>query len=391
MKPSIRALRNRWRLAPASTATEFKKQEFRSVQILRATAAWMVVFHHCMPRLFSFASGTWLGNFFASRGAMGVDIFFVISGFVMYLTTSHSQQSASQFLANRVSRIVPVYWFYTLLMVLCVNLLPTIFDFSGASLWSLIASLFFFPTNNPSGIGVYPVLTQGWTLNFEMCFYCVLAASIMISRRHAISVCIAILMLAPLVFPSQAPYAEVAGSFLLFEFVVGCALGFIFMQRLGSVELVTRLVIVALLALATLAANHMVDSYPLFKIAVAGSVVAIALMAEPILPQTSLLVRALVRLGDYSYSTYLLHLFIVVLFINVTPIPSSSVESCILVASLTGVIAALSALSHRFVERPGQLACRRFWAAGGLDRSESAFAPGFVPASAASSARRAEE
>ena len=58
-----------------------------SVQALRALAAWVVVFHHVMQVFFDFQADSFVGRLFAERGAVGVDIFFVISGLVIYLST----------------------------------------------------------------------------------------------------------------------------------------------------------------------------------------------------------------------------------------------------------------------------------------------------------------
>ena len=69
------------------------KRKYISIQISRAIAAWMVVFHHFMQILFDFKSDSFLGNFFVNYGTFGVDIFFVISGFVMFLCAKSGQAS----------------------------------------------------------------------------------------------------------------------------------------------------------------------------------------------------------------------------------------------------------------------------------------------------------
>lgn len=86
---------------------------FHSLQILRGIAAWMVVYHHVMQFYFSFHADSAIGHFFAKYGNFGVDIFFVLSGFVMYFSARNKNQSGVEFLVNRAFRVMPVYWFYT--------------------------------------------------------------------------------------------------------------------------------------------------------------------------------------------------------------------------------------------------------------------------------------
>ncbi len=89
-----------------------------SLQALRAFAAWVVVCHHFMQIFFDFHATGPVGQLLTDRGAVGVDIFFVISGLVIYLSTCDKPVEPRQFLLNRVLRIVPAYWFYTALMAL---------------------------------------------------------------------------------------------------------------------------------------------------------------------------------------------------------------------------------------------------------------------------------
>ena len=100
-----------------------------TLQVLRGVAAWMVVFHHYMEILHDFKFSGFLGQFFVSQGAFGVDLFFVLSGFVMCYTMAKHNYGAYAFIANRVVRIVPVYWFYTLLLILLASVFTSGFTF----------------------------------------------------------------------------------------------------------------------------------------------------------------------------------------------------------------------------------------------------------------------
>ncbi|RZA09508.1 MAG: acyltransferase, partial [Proteobacteria bacterium] len=155
-----------------------------SLQALRALAAWMVVCHHFMQIFFNFHPTGPIGQFFTDRGAVGVDIFFVISGLVIYLSTQDKDMPAGRFLLNRVIRIVPAYWLYSALMALMLLALGNWLPNSAIDLPHFILSLLFIPSENPGGYGLYPTLNVGWTLNYEMLFYLVFALVFSVPRRY---------------------------------------------------------------------------------------------------------------------------------------------------------------------------------------------------------------
>ena len=130
-------------------------KELKSLQIIRAIAATSVVYFHigALPRF----------------GFFGVDIFFVLSGFVMALVVSQGQ-SAKKFAINRIARIVPLYWVLTTGILILAAIKPDLFASTTANLTNYLKSLLFIPYFNESG-ELYPMLAVGWTLNYEMFFY----------------------------------------------------------------------------------------------------------------------------------------------------------------------------------------------------------------------------
>jgi exopolysaccharide production protein ExoZ len=124
-----------------------------------------------MQGVHNFRYSTVVGHFFSIVGNFGVDIFFVISGFIMFYTLKRDHYSAREFLLRRILRIVPVYWLMTLAFIPIIYAFPS--PFASRFDWdisSLALSLLFIPHQNPSGLGEYPLLTVGWSLNFEMFF-----------------------------------------------------------------------------------------------------------------------------------------------------------------------------------------------------------------------------
>lgn len=143
------------------------KPQIHFIQALRAIAAMMVLIWHFKPKGES-ASPTL--DFLFFNGFAGVDIFFVISGFIMVYTTGGRRGGAKQallFLAKRIARIWPLYAFGTLLYVVFLFSLGWLTsDYASKS----VLSLAFYP------VPPHPVLDVGWTLNIEMYFYIVFAA-----------------------------------------------------------------------------------------------------------------------------------------------------------------------------------------------------------------------
>ena len=190
-----------------------------SLQFLRAIAAWMVVLHHVAEVFFRVDYSTAFGVF-VDKGAFGVDIFFVICGVVMYLSTHRSERSWIDFIFHRVKRIVPAYWLWTLSFTLLMFLFPAIFTYSGFSAASLMASLFFFPYPNVAGRTFCPVLTVGWTLYFEVIFYLFVSFSLFVAEKRRMLFIFACLLAVYLLsfFGYTSPFWA---TFRVFEFFAG--------------------------------------------------------------------------------------------------------------------------------------------------------------------------
>lgn len=144
------------------------------IQYLRALAALMVVFHHSLIQM------PWLARYCQSSiGSHGVDLFFVISGFVMVLTTHGKGVTRTEFMRRRIVRVVPLYWALTLFTVLCVLVAPGLFRTTSIEPWHVIQSLLFIPHLSPSFPNEFwPVMVPGWTLIYEMFFYACFALTL---------------------------------------------------------------------------------------------------------------------------------------------------------------------------------------------------------------------
>ena len=180
-----------------------------SVQWLRGLAALIVVLFHLE---------------LAPWGASGVDVFFVISGFIMWRTTQHKDMHPATFYRHRIWRIVPIYWIYTLLLVLAFFAVPSAFSRLQFDWAHLATSFFFIPWQSPTSGLATPFLVQGWSLNYEMFFYLIFGATLALAShlRLATITCLlsGLVVLGCLVEPTSTA-GRVYLDPLLLEFLAG--------------------------------------------------------------------------------------------------------------------------------------------------------------------------
>ena len=187
-----------------------------SIQYLRAFAALLVVFHHARIPL------PWLYDPLAEyKGlAFGVDIFFVISGFVMY--SAAKSENVVEFLRRRIVRIVPLYWIATITLFL-LSEKRNILSIGSDKFLHIAKSLLFIPHWNlgfPSEI--WPYLVPGWTLNYEMFFYFIFAVGLAFRKIEGIvSAGILLLVLIGAVYCPSGAIASTYTSPMLLEFLFG--------------------------------------------------------------------------------------------------------------------------------------------------------------------------
>lgn len=183
----------------------------KNLQALRAFAALSVVYLHA-----AITTPFAVGNF-------GVDVFFVISGFIM----SHvCATDPSRFIARRLARIVPLYWLTTLALFALAVVAPAIGKQTNAELPHLIQSLLFIPYLKSPG-QIMPILDPGWTLNYEMAFYAIVAIALWLGlRRYATAVAAVSVALGVLVLNACAPSSATAlfyTNWIAVEFSLGVA------------------------------------------------------------------------------------------------------------------------------------------------------------------------
>lgn len=208
-------------------------QPIASIQYLRGAAAIAVVIFHQFQ-------GQAHGLF--DLGKHGVDLFFVISGFLMVAMTDSRETTPISFLKDRIVRIVPLYWTATLVAFV---LLLSGAEMVGGSfgLDVLVKSLFFIPAINLDG-GLWPTLFLGWTLNYEMFFY-VIFAGLLLATKHSrpffIGVILGGLVALGLAMKPDHPIARFYTDALLVDFAAGVFLGKLYGMSLQNTSVRTQI------------------------------------------------------------------------------------------------------------------------------------------------------
>ncbi len=148
-----------------------------TIQGLRAFAALNVVLLHALIGADGAGAEPTLLGALRGWGAGGVDLFFVISGFIMIHVQRSRRRGPVPFLRERILRVAPLYWALTLLLWSVLLAAPALFGRFETSAEGVLASLLF--VSQPLGFGT-PTLYVGWTLELEMLFYAVFAASLLL-------------------------------------------------------------------------------------------------------------------------------------------------------------------------------------------------------------------
>ena len=270
------------------------KEKLASIQYLRAVAALLVVFHHARN------VHPWLYNPLAGFGLAqcGVDVFFVISGFVMY--SAARGEATGEFLRRRLIRIAPLYWLATLVSAPLI-MLNHGSAFNGELLAHAVGSVLFIPHYSPEHAGeIWPLLVVGWSLNYEMFFYLVFAVGIAAKRLVTVTAAtLGALVVAGLLLRSDNALWRTYTDPLLLEFLAGVTLA-VGRERLRAFDL-SLLLPLGMLALAFsgLARLPQVLGWGLPAVMIVAG--AISLETRGRLPK----LKALGVLGDASYAIYL--------------------------------------------------------------------------------------
>jgi exopolysaccharide production protein ExoZ len=330
--------------------------ELLSIQYLRGLAALTVLVSHTLQwPLAEMTQGL------LRSGRLGVEVFFVISGFIITHVAGDGAFDRVNFLSRRAWRIVPLYWGATLAVTVLALALPSLFRTTHPTMMGVAESLFFIPSESAKA----PLLGVGWTLDYEIFFYLVFACfSNLVSETRTILVCglMAGLMLIGQMTPHETAFEYFYTSPSLLGFALGCVLAQA--HRHGVIARLARLP-AALMIGAALALSGLFFLIPAadeagrapFTYHLAMSAAAIAIVGGGLALESARApkpIKVLHYLGDASYSIYLFHLFAVGAGWAIAHRlwPDSTPEYA-LVALATGCGALVTGLvAHHLIERP---------------------------------------
>ncbi|XYJ86598.1 Peptidoglycan/LPS O-acetylase OafA/YrhL [Cupriavidus necator] len=345
-----------------------------SIQALRGLAAAFVVVYHSGLALGGADAPAlnWLTDNVIKRGHAGVDVFFVISGFIIawvaVLARPQPERPLS-FMIRRCCRLAPPYWTMSAIHALLLNpVTPAVFA----------ASLAFLPTaTGHAPYYGYPALYVGWSLNYELAFYAAFALGLLLAGRRALLVVLGGFALTTLVlpwwrfgalaadpaqgYPFATPWLAMASNPLVLEFLLGCGLAWAYGRWR---HLLTPAIAVGMLATGCAAfALSLPLVGPDFSLAGRG-LPAAALLAGAVAAEHAGVLRVprvLVWLGELSYALYLTHPTVIEGVKRLMPelAPGQTALQLLRFAIDAGLALALALLLHRWVELPGIAAGRR--------------------------------
>lgn len=293
------------------------------LQYLRALAAMLVVLSHGLIKIDRICEiQGWAQPGWRIDGTFGVDIFFVISGFLMCTTAAGEFGAAgasARFMMRRLIRIVPLYWLFIATEVALQAIRP---DAAGAGfgLPEVLLSLTFVPYDLQDGI-FRPVVGLGWSLDYEMLFYAIFACGLVFRRDLGIAMIgLALVGLVGVGEAAQPANSAAAAwtSPILIEFLLGVALGRLYLlarERNWSLPLPWPFAVSIALVIVELAMFPGRDVESLgwrpHHWGWAALIVAINAFSAPDRAfEASFAGRVLKALGDSSYSLYLSHVLV---------------------------------------------------------------------------------
>jgi exopolysaccharide production protein ExoZ len=319
--------------------------ELHSIQALRAIAATSVILVH-IP--------------FIGKGAFGVDIFFVISGFIIcYISSLNSDD----FLLKRVFRIVPLYWLGTFGVFVLALVMPSLLNATTANLTHLAKSLFLIPYRREDG-AVFPMLFLGWTLEYEMFFYLAFGLALVFFKKWASLAASLLLLMAAVagaIWQASSTIPRFYSNPIILEFALGMAV-FAVWSRYRS--WFARPPVAAALAVAVgcytylyLVESHVNRNSRLFLQGFPSVVIVLCLLA---VEGRVRFPKWLLVVGDASYSLYLFHPYLIQL-VDKKIVALSLLTPLSLLASAAAILACflLAVVSFRMVEKPSNEFLRR--------------------------------
>ncbi|WP_181005110.1 acyltransferase family protein [Pseudomonas putida] len=290
-----------------------------SIQVLRAIAALSVVLYHSHFVVNPFPPEYKINiPFIYSYGYLGVDLFFAISGFIIYHITNGKTLNTAEFISKRFFRIYPVYWIFCLLSFYLYTNNGLHFGPKEFDIENLLLSMAIFPLQGSPAYGV------GWSLEHEIIFYVIAALVIPALKHRGLITILTLLGAVGLIkemltatgaIPKFWDYHLLSPFFL--SFAAGMAAYRVSVASKTNFATLTAAAIIAVLATALLmnygsTQARIFARYAMVAIS-CGLVVASAVAFESTKIHIPAQLKApIIAIGNASYSLYLVHWVILI-------------------------------------------------------------------------------
>lgn len=281
---------------------------YLSIQYLRALAAIMVVMTHANHKAMIYNVD--LLNFIKIGGS-GVDLFFIISGFIMCLTVDRNRQSFTSFMKARVVRIAPLYWILTSVSLAIYLIAPDLINSSSTRPTSIFSSFTLIPHGNPY------LINNAWTLSYEFFFYLIFAAFLFTKNHQKLfaSITLIALVIGGLIFPPVHPKwilnpATFITNPILIEFAMGIVAYKVVTNKMISIKIASVITIIALILLLACNFGHPLLPTSFGRVVTYGIPMFLLFIGFVSLESKMPKINLFYQLGMSSYALYLVHPFI---------------------------------------------------------------------------------
>ncbi|HBE92444.1 MAG TPA: acyltransferase [Gammaproteobacteria bacterium] len=346
-----------------SPVSKFPGGKIINIQALRGIAVLLVVAYHLSKIETKYGHGELLLPKLTAIGMSGVDLFFVISGFVMVTVTRgwfQKQGSVGRFLYHRISRIYPTYWFYSLIVLAIFLYRPDIVNSSQGSNVNIISSFLLLPQDQ------LPLLSVGWTLIHEMYFYLVFALLLLFQEKRLLPLLLIWGILVAILPHENNAVLMLVTHPLTFEFIAGALIALLLQRRVIGGGWVAF----AALPVWFLAYSFYVyqggelepDGWPRVMLFGIPSVLAVYGVVAMEMKSGRQFTGWLKIIGDASYSIYLSHLLVISAMGRIwsTIWQQGLLDNGVAMMAILLMVLIVGIISYRFLERPLMRLTRRY-------------------------------
>lgn len=301
-----------------------------NIQVLRGVSALCVVVFHTVKTAESYVTeDAFLFSMWIDWGYFGVDIFFVISGFIMVVATHDTNVHPTKFAIRRLVRVVPLYWSFTFVFFLLLFCFPSLFNEMILE-WTQVWRSFLFLTLSEH---YDPLIFVGWTLEFEIIFYAIFSIAMFISNRP-IRYCSAIV--------GVIAIAQIMQSSIMLEFMFGIVVGIINQYLKQNKPLLGKFLVTASLLYFLLTATSLFHPHnnSIDRVIAFGLPASVLVYGCSVVP--SVYKNIATKLGDASYSIYLVQVFTIPAYfkianyLNIGGNPDISIIICVAITAIVG-------------------------------------------------------